>query len=162
MQLKQSLAVTTTQLEIDGKVMDVTIIFKSGDLVINGVFFISKRLGHAVFETLVKKGAVDIDLGDLVTRNAHYSFQGIVDLFRQVIEGVVQMRLRSAPSKLEVGKNIHVDKVYFLHNDKVCEGYYVNTVGAETSEGRMIPLKGDAIRYFNELCGTGMAPNAIN
>lgn len=162
--LKRSLAVTTTQLERRGVKMDVSIIFNAGDLVTNGVFFPSKRLGHAVFKGLTDKGITELDKADLIGRKARYTFESIVDLIDSIIDSKepYQILLRTGlkPNNPDVSYGIY--KLYFVEKREICEGYYVNAINGEAKDGYFCLFRRDAIARFNELCGSNVAENVVD
>lgn len=148
--LKKSLAVTTTQLVKDGNVMDITVIFNAGDLVTNGVFFPSKRMGHAVFNTLIDKGDVELDVESLLTRRSHFSHEGILEFFNSILEKPQQVVIKSFTNSS--GVEYQLAKLYYLKDGAVREGYCVNDSETGELSAKFFFFKRDAHTYFSSVC----------
>lgn len=148
--LQESLAITTTLLKRGDVTCEVTVIFKPTGLVTDGLFFIGKALGCAVYETLSKKELSSFNVEELSTRNAHYSYSSLLEAFDKIVSDSLQIPIKVVVNQF-TGETITYLKVYSVIDKVVVSGFFVYGSNDPKGSGKFFEFKKPADNYYREL-----------
>lgn len=148
--LQESLALTTTLLKRGDVTCEVTVIFKPTGLVTDGLFFIGKRLGCAVYETLIKKSVESFDINELSQRNAHYTYDSLIETVDKIIKDSLHIPIKTG-TNVAHGDTINYLKVYSVISNKIESGFFIYSSADPKGSGKFFEFKKPADSYYFEL-----------